>query len=90
MAIAVEESRIVSWQQRVARAEGLMICPEAATCIGALEYLTETKTIAGGERIVIFNTAAGQKYFRSAPEVPLIDLNQPTDWEKFAAEYLNE
>jgi threonine synthase len=88
-AIAVEESRIIQWQQTVARNEGMMICPEAATCVGALELLTAKKEITVDERIVIFNTAAGQKYFRSAPDVPLIDLNQPTDWEKFAAEYLD-
>ena len=88
-AIAVEESRIIDWQKQVVSSEGVMICPEAATCVGALEKLVAEKRIHPDERIVIFNTAAGQKYFRSAPDVPSIDLGQPTDWDDFAAEYLN-
>ena len=88
-AIAVEESRIIEWQKTVARSEGLMICPEAATCVGALEQLTEENKITADERVVIFNTAAGQKYFSSAPDVPSIDLTQETDWDQFEAKYLN-
>jgi threonine synthase len=89
LAIAVEENRIIEWQQRIAREEGLVICPETATCVGALEALVENQTITADERIVIFNTAAGQKYFPAAPNVPHIDLSEPTDWEQFAAEFLN-
>jgi threonine synthase len=88
-AISIEETKITSWQQQVARAEGLILCPESSTCVGALEFLVETKAVSPEEQIVIFNTAAGQKYFPSAPKVPLIDLNQPTDWARFAAEYLD-
>lgn len=87
--IAVEETRIVEWQKLVARNEGLVICPEAATCVGALEKLVDENKIGKQERTVIFNTAAGQKYFASAPDVPSIDLSQTTDWEKFAAEHLD-
>ncbi len=87
-AVAVEESRIIEWQKKTAAAEGLIICPEAGTCVGGLEKLLVEKKISPDERIVIFNTAAGQKYFSSAPEVPSIDLSEPTDWEKFAHENL--
>jgi len=89
-AISVEESRLVDWQKRVATAEGLMICPEAATCIGGLEKLVEQQKVSPSERIVIFNTAAGQKYFGSgaALDVPSIDLTQPTDWDEFEQKYL--
>lgn len=89
LAIAVEEDQIISWQQQVARAEGMIICPEAATCVGALERLVADQQISPSDRILIVNTAAGQKYFPSAPDVPEIDLSQPTDWDQFAAEYLN-
>jgi threonine synthase len=34
LAVAVEESHILGWQKKVASLEGLMICPEAATCVG--------------------------------------------------------
>ena len=89
-AIAVEEGRLIEWQKKVASSEGVMICPETATCIGGLEKLIEQKKVSVDERIVIFNTAAGQKYFGSGelPDVPSIDLSKPTDWEAFGKEYL--
>ncbi len=86
-ALAVEESRLREWQKTVASAEGVMICPEAATCIGALEKLLAEKVIDPKERIVIINTAAAQKYFGDAPQVPFIDLSEPTDWAAFEAEH---
>jgi threonine synthase len=87
-AIAVEEDRIVEWQMQTASHEGLMICPEAATCVGVLEQLVEKAEIKPTDRVVIFNTAAGQKYFQDAPQgLPMIDLSQPTDWTKFESEH---
>jgi threonine synthase len=86
-ALAVEESRLKEWQRTVASAEGLMVCPEAATCVGAIEKLLAEKTISPDERIVIVNTAAAQKYFGEAPKVPFIDLSEPTDWDAFEAEH---
>ncbi len=82
-AVSVAESRLIEWQRKTASAEGLMICPEAATCIGALEKLVAEKKIAADERIVIISTAAAQKYFGDAPKVPSVDLNEPTDWDEF-------
>ena len=89
-AIAVEEERLIEFQRSVAAAEGLMVCPEAATCVGALEKLVESKQVSADDRIVIFNTAAGQKYFGSGKleGVPEIDLSKPTDWDEFEAKYL--
>lgn len=90
-ALSVEEGRLIEWQRKVAAAEGLMICPEAATCIGGLEKLVDQGEVAAEERIVIFNTAAGQKYFGAngdALDVPSIDLTQPTDWAEFEQKYL--
>lgn len=91
-AVAVEESRLIEWQREVAAAEGVMICPEAATCVGALQKLTDQGKISPSERVVIFNTAAGQKYFGQMTkplDVPSIDLSQPTDWDEFEAKYLS-
>lgn len=90
-AIAVEESRLIEWQKRVASSEGIMICPEAATCIGGLENLIDEGKVASDQRVVIFNTAAGQKYFgqmKDPLDVPSIDLSEPTDWDAFEANYL--
>ena len=91
-AIAVEEGRLIEFQKNVAMAEGVMICPEAATCVGGLEKLIAENKVGVDERVVIFNTAAGQKYFGrgEALDVPNIDLSQPTDWEKFEATYFSK
>ena len=91
-AIAVEEEQLIPWQKEIASTEGLLICPEAATCIGALQKLTDQGKISPSERVLIVNTAAGQKYFgqMTAPlDVPSIDLTQPTDWDDFEAKYLS-
>lgn len=88
-AIAVSEQRLGHWQSKVASNEGLIVCPEAATCVGALETLLENGTIGADERVVIVNTAAGQKYFNGAvPSFEKLDLNQPTDWDSFEAQFL--
>jgi threonine synthase len=88
-AIAADESRLGLWQSKVASQEGLIICPESATCIGALETLLKNGSIAPGERVVIVNTAAGQKYFAgAAPHFQTIDLNQETDWDRFEEQFL--
>ncbi len=89
-AISVEETRLIEWQKTVSSAEGIIICPEAATCIGGLEKLIEQDQVALNERVVIFNTAAGQKYFGKGDplDVPSIDLSQPTDWDAFEQDYL--
>ncbi len=88
--IAAAEQRLPEWQRAVGSDEGVLICPEAATCIGGLEQLTADGTIGVDERVVIFNTASGQKYFgNEKPPVPEIDIRHPTDWEQFQRDYLS-
>ena len=89
-AISVEETRLIEWQKKVSSAEGIIICPEAATCIGGLEKLIEQNQVSRDERVVIFNTAAGQKHFGKGDplDVPSIDLSQATDWDAFERDYL--
>ena len=89
VAMAADEAHLPQWQRKVASAEGIMICPESATCIGVLEQLIESGDIQTDERVVIFNTAAGQKYFGGHPlDLPEIDLSQPTQWDSFEQDYL--
>jgi threonine synthase len=72
-AIAGRESTIVEWMRRVARSEGIGICPEAAVCFDCLERLLASGKIKKDEQVVVFNTGAAQKY----PEVvPLDGLNR--------------
>ena len=88
--MAVEEASLSHWQSKVASAEGVIICPEAATCVGALEKLLDSGQVEPDERVLIVNTAAGQKYFEGPmPSVPKIDLGAETDWEKFEQQFLS-
>ncbi len=89
-AISVEESRIPEWQKLAASSEGTMICPEAATCIGGLERLVAEGKVTADDRVVVFNTAAGQKYFHEKPEAPMVDLSEPTDWKAFEQKYFGQ
>ncbi len=89
-AVSVEEQRLVEWQREVAAAEGLMICPEAATCVGGLQKLLAEGQIFPDERMLFVNTAAGQKYVGTGQplDLPTINLDQPTDWDLFERTYL--
>ncbi len=82
-AVAAAEDRLEHWQRLVATSDGMFICPESATCIGVLEQMIAAQEIGADERVVIFNTAAGQKYVESNNvSVPEIDLNA-IDWASF-------
>jgi threonine synthase len=87
--MAACEKRLPEFQRQVASSEGLMICPESATCVGALHQLVDEKQISTTDRVVIFNTAAGQKYFgREVLPLRKIDISQPIDWDQFQHDYL--
>ncbi len=82
-AVAVEEKRIREWMILTISAEGISVCPETAACVGALELLTSEGWITPEERVIIFNTAAAQKYVEIiALDLPRINKNKPIDWEK--------
>jgi threonine synthase len=81
--VAAEESCLFDWQRKVAELEGMFVCPETATCVAALETLVETGEITRGDEVVIFNTAAGQKYMEHIElDVPQIDLGA-FPWDTF-------
>lgn len=81
--VSASEKRIEEWQRLVTTSDGVFICPETAVCIGALEEMCANNEIAADEKVVVFNTAAGQKYVeRNSLEVPTIDLNS-IDWNQF-------
>ncbi|MGP1283139.1 MAG: threonine synthase [Parasphingopyxis sp.] len=78
-AIAVDEQSIFGARARVAREEGLLLCPEgAATVAGYLKAL-ETGQVRPGDRAVLFNCGNGLKY--PMPDgVPALDITLPFDW----------
>jgi len=80
-ALAAQESRIPEWMALASRTEGLSLCPESAVCVGALQLALASGDIRPDDRIVIFNTAAAQKYIETIPaDIPVIDHNAPLDW----------
>lgn len=86
LALAVAENSIREWMALTAASEGISVCPESAACIGALKVLAQRGWIRPEERVVIFNTAAAQKYQEAiACELPQIAREGPFDWNRIAA-----
>jgi threonine synthase len=84
-AIAVAEESIAEWMRLAVRLEGISVCPEAAACVGAAEQLAKAGWIEPGQRVVIFNTGAAQKYVEAiSTDVPRLDKDQPVDWARLA------
>ncbi len=62
-------------------AEGISICPEAATCVLAARKLVAQGRIARDERVVLFNTGAVTKYVETMPlNLPAIDDPHAVDY----------
>jgi threonine synthase len=61
-ALAAAEERLLDWQRVAMRAEGIAFCPEAAACLDVLASALRDGIIRADERVVVFNTAAAQKY----------------------------
>jgi len=61
-AIAVTDESILGAQQRLARTEGMFICPEGAACFAAAERLRQTGWLGQDDEVVVVNTGAGIKY----------------------------
>jgi threonine synthase len=80
-AVAGREERIVSWMHRVARTEGIAICPETAVCFDCLEQLQSKGHISAEDEVVVFNTGAAQKYPEVVPlDLPRLDKDKPVDY----------
>ena len=86
-AIAVPDDAILSMQARIARNEGLLLCPEGAATAAALEAAIASGDIDRGERAVLFNCATGLKY-PMPNESQFIDITQPVDYGAIVGESL--
>ena len=81
-AVAVDEEMIDDWTVTTSEKTGLSICPETAACVGALEDLKNQNWIHAHDRVLIFNTASGQKYKDTVKvELPKININKEINWE---------
>lgn len=70
-AIQVSDSAILDGVARLARDEGIFICPEGGALIAAVEELRATGFLKESERVVLLNTGTGLKY------PGIVDVNLP-------------
>jgi threonine synthase len=61
-AIAVGDPAIMAARDRIAREDGLLLCPEGAATAAAWEVAVDTGLIDDTDRCVLFNCATGLKY----------------------------
>src|SRR5438045_4824401 len=77
-AIAAPDDQIAPWMQRASSAEGISVCPETAIALAALASLRQSGDIHPNDEVVVFNTAAAQKYTEVFPgTLPRIDKTIP-------------
>ena len=60
VAMAAPEEGISTWMRLAASCDGIAICPETAVCLGVLGQLLDSGGIDRKERVVVFNTGAGE------------------------------
>lgn len=78
-AIAVEEDEIFATRDRIAREDGLLLCPEGAATALAWRRSVARDLIGADDRVVLFNCATGLKY-PLPPADGAIDRHQPIDY----------
>jgi threonine synthase len=61
-AVAVSNEEALAVVEEVMQADGLFICPEAATAVAALKRLVQEGAVDGEQRVVVINTGSGLKY----------------------------
>lgn len=62
-AVSVTDKEIISEQREMAIHEGILAAPEGAATLAALKKLIKSGDIKADEKIVLFNTGTGLKYF---------------------------
>ncbi len=79
-AIAVDDAAIFEVRDRIAAADGLLLCPEGAATVAAWELSLERGLIDAQDKAIFFNCATGLKY--PMPEAnAFIDHHQPIDYD---------
>ncbi len=61
-AVSVTDEEMITEIDRVARLEGLWLCPESGAVVAALRHLVQAGWIREDETVLLFNTASGLKY----------------------------
>jgi threonine synthase len=66
-ALAVSDAELLAAQRQVASTEGVLVCPEGAATIAAIQVLRERGDIGADDVVVALNTGAGIKYPATLP-----------------------
>lgn len=83
-ALAVEEDDIFATRDRIAREDGMLLCPEGAACAAAWRMALEQDLVGRDDRVLLFNCATGLKYPLPAADRS-IDRHQPVDYAAILA-----
>jgi len=82
LALAADEEVLQRQMERVHRLEGIDLCPESAACVEVLERSVKEGHIRPDETVVLFNTAAAQKYVELLRrDLPHLSATA-TDWSR--------
>ncbi len=79
-ATAVDDSDILETQTRIARQEGLLLCPEGAATAAALVKEVASGRIRRDEQVILFNCATGLKYPMPGAE-RFVDRFEPINYK---------
>ncbi len=81
-AIAVKEDHIFKCRDKVAKKDGLLLCPEGAATYAAWEMALEQGQVSKTDKVVLFNCATGLKY--PMPETDrFLNKDEPIDYKKY-------
>lgn len=78
-ALAVSETAIETARTRCAREDGLLLCPEGAATLAAMEKAMGDGLLARDAEVVLFNCGSGLKYAMPDGAVAL-DRHSEVDW----------
>jgi len=81
-AIAIDEEDIFAARDRIAREEGLLLCPEGAATYAAYAQSLSDGRVSKTDRVILFNCATGLKY-PMPPVTRAIDRTKPVDYGQF-------
>ncbi len=81
-AVAVDEEDIFAARDRIAREEGLLLCPEGAATYAAYEQSLKDGRVSKSDRVILYNCATGLKY-PMPPVTKAIDRTKPVDYGQF-------
>jgi threonine synthase len=69
-AVSVNDDEILKTMKLVASLEGMLLCPEGATTVSAVETLLLNGYIKPEETVLAFNTGSGYKYIELLRKIP--------------------